>query len=96
MKKKARSKGFDHHCDWRKATIKLASCVIATLQTDGKIGMGSGMVMKVVDGKKIVERWDKQFIEALAFIGFEVGAKKKKRGAKKAPSKIDVDGARVA
>ena len=89
--KKARTKtraakGFEHDCDWRKAAIKLAQCVVATLKTDGKIGMGSGLVMKVVDGKRSVERWDKDFIEALAFIGIEVTDGKKKPKAKKAAS----------
>lgn len=83
-----KNKGFDHHCFWRKAAIKLASCVAATLQTDGKIGMGSGMVMRVRNGKKSLERWDKDFVEALAFIGIEVtdakdDAKKQPGAAKK-------------
>ena len=63
---------FDHDCLWRQAALKLAKCVAATLQADGKIGVGSGLVMKVEGGKRIVERWDKDFIEALAFIGIEV------------------------
>lgn len=70
---------LDHTCDWRKAAIKLAACVAATLQTGGKIGMGSGMLMKVVDGKKTIERWDKDFIEALDFIGIEVTKTDKKK-----------------
>ena len=69
---------FDHTCDWRKAAVMLASCVVATVKTGGKIGMGTGMVMKVVDGKTTIERWDKDFIEALAFIGIEVTDKPKK------------------
>lgn len=64
--------GFDHHCDWREAALKLAKCVVFTLQTDGKLGIGSGMVLKERDGKRVVERWDKDFHEALAFIGIEV------------------------
>ena len=40
---------FDHICDWRKAALMLAKCVVATLQTGGKIGMGTGMVSS--DGK---------------------------------------------
>ena len=71
--------GFEHECDWRTAALKLARCVVWTLQTDGKLGIGSGMVMKVVNGKKTVERWDKDFIEALAFIGIEVGEKPSKK-----------------
>ena len=69
---------FGHNCDWRKAAIMLTKCVVATVQTDGKIGMGSGMVMKVVDGEKTIERWDKDFIEALDFIGLKVVDKKPK------------------
>lgn len=69
---------LDHQCDWRKAALMLAKCVIATIQTGGKIGMGTGMVMREVDGKKTVERWDKDFIEALAFIGIEMVDKPKK------------------
>jgi hypothetical protein len=78
--------GSDHECFWRTATLKLASCVAATLQADGKIGMGSGMVMKVVDGKRIIERWDKDFIEALNFIGIEVSERpsRKERKTKRA------------
>ena len=73
---------FDHMCDWRKAAIMLAKCVVATIQTGGKIGMGSGMVMKVVDGKRTVERWDKDFVAALDFIGLEVVDKKPKKPKK--------------
>lgn len=74
-------------CDWRKAALKLAKCVVATIQTGGKIGMGSGMVMKMVDGKRTLERWDKVFIEALDFIGLEVVDKKPKKTTKK-PTKM--------
>lgn len=77
--KKIKKPNLEHKCDWREAALKLAKCVVATLQTDGKIGMGSGMVMKVVDGKKTIERWDKDFIEALAFIGIEVVDKPKNK-----------------
>ena len=70
---------FDHICDWRKAALKLAKCVAATIQTGGKIGMGTGMVMTMVDGKTTIERWDKDFVEALNFIGLEVVDKKPKK-----------------
>lgn len=69
-------KGFKHNCAWREAALRLAKCVVTTLQTDGKIGVGSGLVMKVVDGERFVERWDKDFIEALAFVGIEMVDKK--------------------
>jgi hypothetical protein len=75
--KKTKKPNLKHKCDWRVAALKLARCVVATLQTDGKIGMGTGMVMQKVDGKTIIERWDKDFIEALAFIGIEVVDKPK-------------------
>jgi hypothetical protein len=80
---KPKTPNLKHQCDWRVAAIKLAGCVAATLKTGGKIGMGSGMVMKVVDGKKIIERWDKDFIEALAFIGIEVVDKPQLKAAKR-------------
>jgi hypothetical protein len=57
--------------------MKLAKCVVLTLQTGGKLGVGSGMMMKEKDGKRIVERWDKDFHDALAFIGIEVVEKPK-------------------
>lgn len=60
----------------------LAKCVITTLQTDGKIGMGTGLVISKVNGKSVVERWDKDFIEALAFIGIETTAQKPKARSK--------------
>ena len=64
--------GFVHMFNWCEAALMLAKCVVAMLQTGGKIGMGSGMVMKVVDGKRTIARWDKDFVEALAFIGIEM------------------------
>lgn len=85
--KAARSAGFNHKCDWREAAIKLARCVVATLQADGKIGVGSGMVMKERDGKMVVERWDKDFHEALAFIGVKMVDRKPKEKPKKKPTK---------
>jgi hypothetical protein len=80
---KAKKRAFDHQCDWREAALKLAKCVVATIKTGGKIGMGTGMVMKEVEGKTVIERWDKDFIEALEFIGLEVvDVKPKKKPAK--------------
>lgn len=85
MKKMKAKLGNDHDCYWREAAMKLARCVVMTVQTDGKIGMGSGMVMSKVDGKTTIQRWDKDFIEALAFIGIEVVDKPPAK--KKAPRK---------
>jgi hypothetical protein len=70
---------------WKTAALKLARCVVTTIKTDGKIGMGSGLVMhRDAAGKTHVERWDKDFIKALAYIGVEVVEKPKapKRNAK--------------
>ena len=39
--------------------------------------------MKVVDGKKMIERWDKDFVEALAFIGISVTDKKPTKRSKR-------------
>lgn len=69
---KAKKLGPDHECFWREASMKLARCVVFTLQANGKLGIGSGMVMKREGGKIIAERWDKDFKEALSFIGLEV------------------------
>ena len=41
--------------------------------------MGSGMVLKMVDGKRTIERWDKDFVDALDFIGIEMVDKKPKK-----------------
>jgi hypothetical protein len=59
--------------NWKTAALKLAKCVVATMQTDGKIGMGSGLVYH----QGVVERWDRPFIDALAYIGVELVAKPK-------------------
>ena len=65
---------------WKTAALKLAKCVVATIQADGKIGAGTGLVMhRDSTGKTRIERWDKDFVEALAYIGIEVVEKKKTR-----------------
>jgi hypothetical protein len=92
MKKRVIKLGTDHECVWRQATMKLAKCVIATLHANGKIGVGSGMVLKTVNGKKRVERWDKDFIEALAFIGLEVVPVKPKKSMKRPLHQIGAGG----
>lgn len=83
MKKTKVKPGADHDCYWREAAMKLAQCVITTVQADGKIGVGTGLVMTKVNGKTTIERWDKAFVEALAFIGIEV-VRKPPHKAKKA------------
>lgn len=65
--------------------MKLANCVVFTIQSGGKPGLGSGMVMRVEGDKKIIERWDKDFIEALAFIGIEVVDKPKTKPRRRRP-----------
>lgn len=69
--------GLEHECAWREAAVKLARCVVMTIQTGGKIGVGSGLLFNRETRK--TERWDKEFIEALAFIGLEVTDKPKRR-----------------
>jgi hypothetical protein len=83
MKKMKVKPGTDHDCYWREAAMKLAQCVITTVQADGKIGVGSGLVMSKVNGKTVIERWDKSFIEALAFIGIAVVDKPRASPARK-------------
>ncbi|HSN25524.1 MAG TPA: hypothetical protein VLT45_04540 [Kofleriaceae bacterium] len=68
----------------REAVIKLARCAVFTLQANGKPGIGSGLVIsETKDGKRTVERWDKQFIDALALVGIEVVDKPRKKGARR-------------
>lgn len=74
MTKKSKRARFS----WKTAALKLAKCVVTTIQSGGKIGMGSGLVMhRDKAGKMHVERWDKDFVEALAYIGIEVVDKPK-------------------
>lgn len=73
---------------WKTAALKLARCVVATIQTDGKIGAGSGLMLRRdADGKSHVERWDKDFVEALAYIGIEVVEKPKVKPKVKQPQR---------
>src|SRR5271163_3022618 len=52
---------------WRNAAIALGKCARLTLNTNGKLGVGSGMVF---DQKtKMVTRWEKQFFDALDTLG---------------------------
>jgi hypothetical protein len=75
----------------REATLRLASCVILALDTRGRIGVGSGMLLlrNPKTGKVVLKRWEEGFFDALDAIGIEydrdayyakTARKKRKRG----------------
>jgi hypothetical protein len=65
--------------------LRLAKCVVTTLQSNGKIGTGSGLVMHQDSAGKVhIERRDKDFIEALAYIGISAVQKKSKEPRRRA------------
>jgi hypothetical protein len=66
---------------WKEAAMQLARCCVTTIQTGGKLGMGSGLLIGKKDGKTVVRRWDEEHLAALKFIGieFEDAPKKRKR-----------------
>jgi len=75
----------------REATLRLASCAILALDTRGRIGVGSGMLLlrNPKTGKVVLKRWEEGFFDALDAIGVEydreayyakTARKKKKRG----------------
>jgi hypothetical protein len=75
-----RAKGKRERFSWKTAALKLAKCVVLTIQSNGKIGVGSGQVMyRDAAGKMHIQRWDKDFVEALAYIGIEVVDKPKSK-----------------
>jgi hypothetical protein len=53
----------------RQMTIALAKCVALTLNTRGKIGVGSGMTMDTKT--KEIKRWEEQFFDALDAVGIK-------------------------
>lgn len=71
--------------NWRKAALALARCVVADIQSGGRLGMGTGLVFsKRDDGSSVVQRWDVEHIAALRYIGIEFEDAPKKRKAKAA------------
>ena len=76
------SKKRQQKINWRKAALALARCVIADIQSGGKLGMGSGLVFsKREDGSPVVQRWDVEHLAALEYIGIEFEDAPKKRKA---------------
>lgn len=51
----------------RKATTALAKCAVMTLQSNGKLGVGSGMTIDLKTKK--VSHWSTQFFDALDMVG---------------------------
>lgn len=68
---------------WKEAAMRLARCCVTVIQSGGKLGMGSGLLIsKDETGRKIVRRWDQGHLEALKYIGIEfedAPAKKRRR-----------------
>jgi hypothetical protein len=74
-KKKTKAKAKKHteaeYQELKAAATALARCAVTTLQSDGKIGVGSGMTISV-DPKtkeKRVRHWSTQFFDALDMVG---------------------------
>jgi hypothetical protein len=68
-KREKKTRTESEYQELKKATVALAACVNATLQTRGKIGMGTGMVF---DRKtKKVEHWSTQFFDAMELVGIK-------------------------
>ncbi len=65
VEKKTRTEA--EYQELKTATVALAKCVNLTLQTRGKLGVGSGMLYS--DKTKTVEHWSTQFFDALELIG---------------------------
>jgi hypothetical protein len=67
------------------ATVALAKCVILTLNSRGRVGVGSGMTIDLKTKK--IERWETAFFDALEMVGicynrdsyYEHKSKKRKR-----------------
>ena len=51
----------------KKATTALAKCAILTLSSDGKVGVGSGMMIDLKTKK--VRHWSEQYFDALDMVG---------------------------
>ncbi len=80
--KKKKTYSAKEYEELRQKTVALVRCVVLTLDTRGKIGVGSGMVMDMRTKK--IERWETQFFDALDAVGVvydrdEYFAAKKKR-----------------
>lgn len=67
----------------RQMTVALAKCAILTLQSNGKLGVGSGMVLDLKT--KVARHWSAQFFDALDAVGIVYDRKKffQKKGKKR-------------
>jgi hypothetical protein len=80
VKTTKRAKDKSARFSWKTAALKLAKCVVLTIQSNGKIGVGSGQILyRDAAGKMHIQHWDKDFVEALAYIGIEVVDKPKSK-----------------
>jgi hypothetical protein len=66
-KKKTAAEWEKDYEELKKATTALAKCALLTLQSNGKVGVGSGMVIDLKTKK--VEHWSTQFFDALDMVG---------------------------
>lgn len=55
--------------NWKKAALALANCAVLTLQSKGRLGVGSGMMIDLKT--RHVERWEIKFFDALDLVGIE-------------------------
>jgi hypothetical protein len=67
--KKKKTYSAKEYNELKKATIALAKCVNLTLQSRGKIGVGSGMMIDTRTKK--IEHWSTQFFDAMELIGIK-------------------------
>lgn len=74
MKKKSTKKktySAKEYEELRAMTVELANCCVLVLQTRGKLGVGSGMIMS--KGKSLTDRtivhWTTRFFDALDAVG---------------------------
>ena len=69
MPKEKKTRTESEYQELKAATTALAKCVNLTLQTRGKLGVGTGMMY---DRKtKTVEHWSTQFFDAMELIGIK-------------------------
>lgn len=59
----------EEYQELRTATTALAKCAVLTLHSNGKLGVGSGMVMDLKTRQ--VTHWSNQFFDALEMVGIK-------------------------
>lgn len=69
------AKQWEADCaELKAATTALVRCAVLTLNSDGKLGVGSGMLINTKTKK--VEHWSTQFFDALDMVGLVYDRKK--------------------